>query len=310
MRHHAIGLGILAGCLLWVGTARAGVTTVTVFSPSNNANVSFQVYTPANYAASPSQHYPVVYSLHGIGGTSQQRANTYAPTLDAKIAAGEIAPMIWVFPSGQTDSFYGNAFDGHKQVYSNIIGEVLPYVDAHYRTVADRDHRAMEGFSMGGFGALLYAAKHPELFSAVLEYGGALSTWQNLVQFNNAVAQEMYNGVEANWLPYSLWDVTAANAATLRTQVNFKMIVGDADPQFQSNTRFRDRLLALNIDPKFQVLPGVEHLGGQYLNEGSGLQFLDDHFASVPEPATGLVVCAALFALRRERRSRAPTPDA
>ena len=152
--------------------------------------------------------------------------------------------MIWLFPDGQTNSFYGDAFDGHKQVYSHIIGEALPYVDANYRTIADRDHRAMEGFSMGGFGAAMYTAKHPELFSAVVEYGGALSTWQNLVQFNNAVAVEMYNTVEANFLPYSLWDLTAANAEALRTDVNYKMIVGDADSQYQSNVRFRDHCFA------------------------------------------------------------------
>jgi S-formylglutathione hydrolase FrmB len=298
-----------AAWVLAAGAARAGVTTVTTFSPSNGRDLSFQVYTPPGYTAT-AQRYPVVYSLHGIGGTSQQRASTYVGTLDAKINAGEIAPMIWVFPSGQTNSFYGDAFDGHKQVYSNVIREVLPYVDANYRTRPDRNGRAMEGFSMGGFGAAMYTAKHPELFSAVLEYGGALSRWQDLVQFNNAVAVEMYDAVEANWLPYSLWDQTAANAEALRTRVNYKMIVGDADPQLQSNIRFRDYLLSLNIDPQFQILPGVEHQGGQYLAEGSGLRFLNDHFNSVPEP-TGLVPLAMathVIAMRRRRRQAAPGP--
>jgi S-formylglutathione hydrolase FrmB len=59
----------------------------------------------------------------------------------------------------------------------------------------------MEGFSMGGFGAAMYTAKHPELFSAVVECGGALSKWQDLVNFNNAVADDMYDLNEANFLP-------------------------------------------------------------------------------------------------------------
>jgi endo-1,4-beta-xylanase len=274
-------LGIACSGVLHVYVADAAVSTVTIFSPSNNRNLSFQVYAPPGYSAEPSRRFPVVFSLHGIGGNSLDRANLYAPKLDARIAAGELLPMIWVFPSGQSNSFYGDAFDGHKQVYSHIIGEALPYVDTHFRTIADREHRAMEGFSMGGFGAAMYTAKHPELFSAIVEYGGALSTWQNLVQFNNAVAVEMYNSVEANFRPYSLWDLTTANAAALQTQVNYKMIVGDADSQYQSNIRFRDRLLELGIDPHFQVLPGVEHLGGSYLTEGSGLRFLSEHFASM-----------------------------
>ena len=294
--------------LLAGNSADATVSTVNLFSPANGAVVPFQVYTPPGYASSPGRRYPVVFSLHGIGGTSQQRAGTYAPTLDAKINAGAIAPMIWVFPSGQTNSFYGDAFDGHKQVYSNVIDEILPYVDANFRTIPTRDARAMEGFSMGGFGAALYAAKHTELFSAVLEYGGALSRWQDLVNFNNAVAVEMYNNVEANFLPYSLWDVTAANAEALRTSVNYKMIVGDADGQMQSNIRFRDFLISLNIDPQFQILPGVEHLGGSYLNEGSGLAFLDDHFASVPEPGMAALIAPAFIVCVRRRRPARTMP--
>jgi S-formylglutathione hydrolase FrmB len=260
--------------------AHADVSTVSIFSPSNNRNVSFQVYTPPGYTTDAIRQYPVVISLHGIGGNSLQRANLYGPTLDARINSAELLPMIWLFPDGQTNSFYGDAFDGHKQVYSHIISEALPYVDANYRTIAGRGFHAMEGFSMGGFGASMLTAKHPELFSAVVEYGGALSTWQNLTQFNNAVAEEMYDGVQSNFTPYSLWDQTAANATTIKSDVNYKMIVGDADSQYQSNIRFRDNLVSLGIDPQFQVLPGVEHVGGSYLTEGSGLRFLSAHFAS------------------------------
>ena len=273
-----------AACVLsvcWIATAEATVSTINYFSLSNNRNLSFQVYTPPGYTTETSREYPVVISLHGIGGTSSQRVNLYGPTLDTRINNGEILPMIWIFPDGQTNSFYGDAFDGHKQVYSQIINEELPYVDANYRTIADRDHRALEGFSMGGFGAAMYAAKRTDLFSAIVEYGGALSTWDNLVQFNNPVAVEMYNSTNSNFLPYSLWDATSANAAAIRTQLNYKMIVGDADSQYQSNVRFRDHLLSLNIDPHFQVLPGVEHIAGSYLSEGSGLRYLSDHFASV-----------------------------
>lgn len=202
------------GCfgLAICSSVQGAVATVNVFSPSNNRNLSFQVYTPPGYAMETARRYPMVISLHGIGGQSSDRANLYAPTLDARTNSGELLPMIWLFPSGQTNSFYGDAFDGHKQVYSHIIGEALPYVDANYRTIAGRDFHAMEAFSMGGYGAAMLTAKHPEKFSAIVEYGGALATWQNLVQFNNVVAVEMYNGVESNFTSYSLWGLTASKA--------------------------------------------------------------------------------------------------
>ena len=296
---------ILRALLIFLMTSSfcaGSVSTVTIFSPANNRNTSFQVYLPPNYASSGSTRLPVVYSLHGIGGTSSQRAATAAPTLDSLMSSNEVLPMIWVFPDGQTNSFYGDAFDGHKQVYSNVIHEILPYVDANYRTIAHRDGRAMEGFSMGGFGAAMYAAKHPELFSAVVESGGALSRWQDLVNFNNAVADEMYDLNEANFLPHSLWTLTGANADAIRTSINYKMIVGDADPQEASNARFRDYVMSLGIDPHYQVLPGVAHVGGTYFAEGSGVRFLGQHFASIPEPAAcGFASLALLFAARRAR---------
>jgi enterochelin esterase-like enzyme len=138
-----------AATLLLGATTRAALTTVTIFSPSNNRNISFQVYTPPGYTSNAFQRYPLVISLHGIGGTSPQRANLYVPTLDSRINSGNLLPMVWLFPDGQTNSFYGDAFDGQEQVYSQIIQEELPYVEANYRTIGNRAFRAMEGFSMG-----------------------------------------------------------------------------------------------------------------------------------------------------------------
>jgi endo-1,4-beta-xylanase len=310
---------VIATLLCTAAPAAASVTTVTLFSPSNNRNISFQVYLPPNYNGASAVRYPVVYDVHGIGGTSLGRSNQVVPTLDAAIVAGTVQPMIWIFPDGQTNSFYGDAFDGHKQVYSNIIGEVLPYVDSHYRTWADRDHRAIEGFSMGGFGAAMYAAKRADLFSAVVEYGGALTTWSDLVQFNNAVAQEMYNGVESNFTPYSLWDQTALNAPMISRYLDYQMLVGDADPQMQSNTRFRDYLHTLGIQPDFRILPGINHDGRAYFANGTGLRFLADHFARqnnsglpqrdrfvlLPEPNAGAWLFISLpLAMRRRAPQR------
>ena len=298
-----IRLSLIMLLALPVTSTHATTATVTRFSPSNNRNVSFVVYTPPGYSSS-TQSYPVVYCLHGIGGAPVGRSNQVVPSLDAAIVAGQVAPKIYVFPDGQTNSFYGDAFDGHKQVYSNIIGEVLPYIDANYRTIPHRNYRAIEGFSMGGFGAAMYAAKHPELFSAVVEYGGALSNWQNLVNFNNAVAVEMYNEVESNWLPYSLWDRSAASASILANQMNYMMVVGDADPQMGSNVQFRSYLNSLGVFPQWVVLPGVDHNGASYAAEGTGMRFLDQHFNSVPEPSSLLLVTALAGASVLQRRRR------
>src|SRR5688572_30185148 len=171
-------LGVIA---MELSVAEAATETISLFSPSNNRNIDFVVYTPPSYA-NTTHRYPVVFDLHGLNGAPLNRAMfQVVPTLDAAIASGEVLPAIYVFPNGQTNGFYGDAFDGHKQVYTNTLLEVLPYVDANFRTLNHRRFRAIEGFSMGGFGALMYAAKRPDLFSAVVDYSGALQTWQGLV---------------------------------------------------------------------------------------------------------------------------------
>jgi S-formylglutathione hydrolase FrmB len=269
---------VFAAILFGASRTDALIVAGSLFSPSHGRSFEYRVFTPPGYSPTGTTRYPVVFSLHGNGGTPAQRAATYSSTLTQKMTSGEIMPMIWVFPDGQLDSYYGNAFDGHKQVYTHIIDELLPYIDANFKTKGDRNNRAMEGFSMGGFGSGLYAAKNPELFSATLLYGAVLPNWADLLRKEADTALEMYNNQEPNWLPYSIYDVTAANAAAIAATVDYKQIVGDADGHRQGNFVFRDFLLSLGIDPQFQILPGVTHSGGLYLAEGSGLTFLNDHF--------------------------------
>jgi hypothetical protein len=258
--------------------ADATIIKGSMFSPSNGRNVDYRVYTPPGYNAKLATRYPVVFSLHGEGGTPSQRAINYAPTLDQQITSGAIMPMIWVFPDGQDNSYYGNAFDGHKQVYSNIIQELVPQIDATYNTIANRADRAVEGFSMGGFGAGMFAATNSKLYSATLLSGAVVPTWDKLLVKQPAVALEMYNDVESNFLPYSLWDTTTANAPTIAATVDYKMVCGDLDGQLSNDMKFANYLLSLGIDPKFQILPGVSHGGSMYIHDPTGLVFLNQHF--------------------------------
>lgn len=310
-------VGVLAGMLFAANRAEAKIAKGTMLSPSNGRTIEYRVYTPPGYNPKLATRYPVVYSLHGEGGVPSQRANNYAGTLDAKITSGEIMPMIWVFPDGQNNSYYGNSFDGTKQVYTHIVNELVPKIDATFKTVANRDNRAVEGFSMGGFGAGLLAAKASNLFSATLLEGSAVPNWSKLLVKEPDVSLGMYNNVEANWLPYSLWDQTSANAAKIAATVNYKMIVGDHDGQMANNLKFRDFLLSKGIDPKFQVAVNVGHGGSMYIKEGSGLTFLHQHFlskraaaagvklAAVPEPAAaGLLAMAGVALMPRRRSSR------
>jgi S-formylglutathione hydrolase FrmB len=137
------------------------------------------VTLPASYAANPTRRYPVLYLLHGHGGGGP--LDWFRHGVESIIANTDV---IVVTPDGGYDGFYsdwyGTDLDGHTPAPAPAwetfhIRELLPWVDAAYRTRADRDHRAVAGNSMGGFGAMSYAARHPELFVAAGAFSGAVN---------------------------------------------------------------------------------------------------------------------------------------
>ena len=129
-----------------------------------------RVFLPAGYATS-GKSYPVLYLLHGAGDTYKTwSSNTDVYELTASL------DLIVVMPDGGRNSeagWYSDWADGSRQWETFHIGVLVPYVDANFRT---NGKRVIAGLSMGGFGAMHYAARHPELFGAVASFSGALDT--------------------------------------------------------------------------------------------------------------------------------------
>lgn len=128
-------------------------------------NREFRVYTPPGYDQNPGAKYPVLYLLHGnndtqAGWTDVGRANMI---LDNLIADKKAVPMIVVMPFGHASMGATGQFDFTRY----LLEDVMPTVEKSYRISADRDHRAIVGYSMGGGQALTIGLDHLELFSAV-----------------------------------------------------------------------------------------------------------------------------------------------
>jgi enterochelin esterase-like enzyme len=122
------------------------------------------VYLPPGYSTS-GLRYPTIYLLHGGGGDAGD-AVTFghiASLMDARIARRRADAAIVVMPDGHVGWWY-EAQDGSFQDERYVIDHVVPFVDAHFRTIASRHGRAIDGVSNGGLGALLLAAKHPGVF--------------------------------------------------------------------------------------------------------------------------------------------------
>jgi enterochelin esterase-like enzyme len=140
------------------------------------------VYTPPGYA--PTKRYPVLYVLHGIGGdeTEWQRFTQPENLLDNLIADGKAVPMILVFPNGRAqknDRAEGNVF-AHAAAFANfegdLLNDVIPTIESRYSTLADREHRALAGLSMGGGQTLNFGLAHLDRFAWIGAFSSAPNT--------------------------------------------------------------------------------------------------------------------------------------
>jgi enterochelin esterase-like enzyme len=148
-----------------------------ILFPSKSTHTSRRafVYTPPGYDKSKSTRYPVLYLQHGWGEdetawSNQGRANLI---MDNLIAEQKIKPFIIVMTYGMTNDIkFGGLKNFDVTAFQTVlVDELVPYVDAHFLTMADQAHRAMAGLSMGGMETRLITMNKPEVFS----YYGLLS---------------------------------------------------------------------------------------------------------------------------------------
>jgi S-formylglutathione hydrolase FrmB len=136
-------------------------------------NPGVNVLLPDDYRTS-GRKYPVLYLFHG-GGTDQD-FRTFDFLGIRNLTAGK--PIIVVMPDGGHAGWYSNpvtSFVGPRNWETFHIGQLLPWIEANFRTYPEYDGRAVAGFSMGGFGALKYAAKYYGHFASVSSHSGPAS---------------------------------------------------------------------------------------------------------------------------------------
>jgi S-formylglutathione hydrolase FrmB len=138
------------------------------------------VYLPPSYDREPSRRFAVVYCLTGFTGRGQMLLNSqpFTPNLaermDNLIASGRVAEMIVVMPDCFTrlggSQYINSTATGRYE--DHLVEEIVPLVDARFRTRARREGRAVMGKSSGGYGALVHGMRHADIFSAVASHSG------------------------------------------------------------------------------------------------------------------------------------------
>ena len=180
--------------------AQGRVETRQVPSRALGVEKAILVYLPASYGRS-SIRFPVAYYLHGGGGKERTWIDRLAlDSIADSLQRRGIPAAILVMPDGDTgywidweepDGFRTRcAADPRRAMLkepiatycvprgryeSYLVEDVVPYVDSLYRTRADPSHRGIAGFSMGGYGAVFLAARHPDLFSAAVSHSGVVA---------------------------------------------------------------------------------------------------------------------------------------
>jgi enterochelin esterase-like enzyme len=130
------------------------------------------IYLPPCYESSADAHYPVLYLLHGQTYNEDQWVRLGVPTMaDQLIHSNEAMPFIVVFP----DDRYWNSAAG-PGFGNRLINDLIPYVDTNYRTLADREHRALGGLSRGGGWTIKLGFEHTELFGTLGLHSPAIFT--------------------------------------------------------------------------------------------------------------------------------------
>ena len=175
------------------------LTPVEYDSKSLGTRRRMRVYTPPGY--STSRKYPVLYLLHGIGGTDTEWTESCHANnvIDNLLAEGKIQPMVLVFPDGNSSRTVADLAAGGRggagagggarggggrmnmdawltPFENDLLKDIIPYVDSHYSVLTDRDHRALAGLSMGGGQTLNIGLVHPETFAWVGGFSSAPDT--------------------------------------------------------------------------------------------------------------------------------------
>jgi S-formylglutathione hydrolase FrmB len=167
------------------------------------------VYLPPGYDDEPDRRYPVIYVIMGYGGYVTMWHNRspfrqpLIETADQVFATGSAPPAVLVYVDAWT-KYGGSQYvdsPGTGRYHSYLCDEVVPWVDARYRTWADRSHRAIAGKSSGGFGAMITPMLRPDLFGALATHAGdALYELCYISEFGDCVrALREYDGDIGRW---------------------------------------------------------------------------------------------------------------
>jgi enterochelin esterase-like enzyme len=227
-------------------------------SAAVDSDVSYYIYLPPGYATSE-RRYPVVYWFHGAFGRPYS-ATPMVKRLDVAIRAGTAPEMIVVSSLDPTGlSMWTNSKDGRLPMETIFIEELIPHIDGHYRTIAGRRGRGIEGFSMGGYGSAFLGIKYNHLFSAVSVLAGALHTPETFRERRRAIFDNVFSADMDYARAHSPWAMLDIKADSIQEQPSMRVFVGADDGLLEWNRNYHVALEQHGIEHEWGVVPDSPH---------------------------------------------------
>ncbi len=231
-------------------------------------DVEYCIYLPTGYDAT-NRRYPVLYLLHGYSDdeTGWTQFGEAQHISDKAIAEGESTPMIIVMPDAGV-SWYINSYDGKVKYEDFFIKELIPHIDAGFRTRPTREFRAVAGLSMGGHGSFLMATRHPDLFSACAPLSGAFWTEGEVVKTPDDVWANYFADLYGKDLKaadrltphmksYSGIEIVKSGNVDELKKVKYYIDCGDDDFLIEGNMALHLEMKKKEIPHEFRVRDGV-----------------------------------------------------
>jgi enterochelin esterase-like enzyme len=248
--------------------------------------IKYSIYLPSDYEIS-NRYYPVFYLLHGYtdNETAWIQFGEINTTADNAIANREATSMIIVMPDAGVN-WYINDYAGKVKYEDMFFQEFIPFIEKTYRIKPLKEYRAVGGLSMGGYGALLYSFRHPEMFSSCVALSAGIHVNEEMfdrLKNNTSNSTDAYGPLKGDSLPdhwkaFNILDMAKIYPKEKLSQVKYYIDCGDKDKLTVGNCSLHLILRDRGVPHEFRVREGDHNWTYWRTGIGEGLKFIGNSF--------------------------------
>ncbi len=245
MKNLLIALLLAGNTSLFAGT----VDTATIFSSSMQKNIKCVVIKPASYKKKKNS-YAVVYLLHGYSG----KYSDWVRLVPGLLRYADDFQLLIVCPDGGYSSWYFDSpLDSAMRYETHVSSEVIQFIDANYRTIPNRRHRAITGLSMGGHGGMFLGWRHADVYGACGSMSGGVDINASRLKYDISKRIGDTIAYADNWKKLAVINMIEQRPADSLAII---FDCGTEDFYYEPNKRLHQKMLQLHIAHDYIERPG------------------------------------------------------